>query len=69
MGAGRRRPATYDTRRLTRNEDGMIHMKDSLCSKAKISPANEISTLVVSDDEQSIVGVLHLKDLLHAGIA
>jgi CBS domain-containing protein len=29
---------------------------------------NEISSLVVLEDEK-ITGVLHLKDLLHAGIA
>jgi len=43
---------------------------DTLAAEAmRIMEENEISTLVVSDDEQNIVGVLHLKDLLHAGIA
>jgi arabinose-5-phosphate isomerase len=43
---------------------------DSLAAEAlRIMEENEISTLVVSDDEQTIAGVLHLKDLLHAGLA
>ncbi|MGB1139613.1 MAG: KpsF/GutQ family sugar-phosphate isomerase [Halioglobus sp.] len=43
---------------------------DTLAAEAlRIMEENEISTLVVSDDEHTIVGVLHLKDLLHAGIA
>lgn len=43
---------------------------DSLAAEAlRIMEENEISTLVVSDDEYTIAGVLHLKDLLHAGLA
>ena len=43
---------------------------DTLAAEAmRIMEENEISTLVVSDDDENIVGVLHLKDLLHAGIA
>ena len=30
---------------------------------------NEISSLVVFDDKGALTGVVHLKDLLHAGIA
>lgn len=43
---------------------------DSLAAEAlRIMEENEISTLVVSDDEHTIAGVLHLKELLHAGLA
>ena len=35
----------------------------------RIMEENEISSLVVFDDEGALTGVVHLKDLLHAGIA
>ena len=35
----------------------------------RIMEENEIGALVVLDDNNAITGVLHLKDLLHAGIA
>jgi arabinose-5-phosphate isomerase len=35
----------------------------------RIMEENEISSLVVFDDEEALTGVVHLKDLLHAGIA
>lgn len=35
----------------------------------RIMEENRISTLVVMDDQQRMVGVLHLMNLLHAGIA
>ena len=34
-----------------------------------IMEENEISSLVVLDDSGALTGVVHLKDLLHAGIA
>ena len=34
-----------------------------------IMEENEISSLVVLDDDGALTGVVHLKDLLHAGIA
>jgi arabinose-5-phosphate isomerase len=43
---------------------------DMLAAEAmRIMEANEISSLVVMDDKRSIAGVIHLKDLLHAGLA
>ena len=33
-----------------------------------IMEENEISSLVVLDDAGALAGVVHLKDLLHAGI-
>ena len=42
----------------------------TLAAKAlRIMEENEISSLVVTDEHHALVGVLHLKDLLHAGIA
>ena len=35
----------------------------------RIMEANEISSLVVMNEDRSIAGVIHLKDLLHAGLA
>ena len=35
----------------------------------RIMEENEISSLVVVDQESGIAGIIHLKDLLHAGIA
>ena len=43
---------------------------DTLAAEAlRIMEENEISSLVVFDDNDSITGVIHLIDLLHAGIA
>jgi arabinose-5-phosphate isomerase len=43
---------------------------DTLAAEAlRIMDENEISSLVVLDDSETITGVLHLIDLLHAGIA
>jgi len=43
---------------------------DMLAAAAlRIMDENEISSLVVLDDHGTLTGVLHLKDLLHAGIA
>lgn len=43
---------------------------DTLAAEAlRIMEENEISSLVVFNDEESITGVVHLIDLLHAGIA
>ena len=42
---------------------------DMLAAAAlRIMEENEISSLVVLDDDNHVTGVLHLKDLLHAGI-
>jgi arabinose-5-phosphate isomerase len=42
---------------------------DMLAAEAmRILEENEISSLVVVNDEGSMIGVVHLKDLLHAGI-
>ncbi|GAB5453299.1 MAG: arabinose-5-phosphate isomerase KdsD [Halioglobus sp.] len=42
---------------------------DMLAAEAmRIMEENEIGALVVVDDNDSLAGVLHLKDLLHAGI-
>jgi arabinose-5-phosphate isomerase len=38
-------------------------------SALRIMEENEISSLVVLDDGGNLTGVVHLKDLLHAGIA
>lgn len=43
---------------------------DMLAAEAlRIMEENEIGALVVLDDDEAVSGVLHLKDLLHAGIA
>ena len=43
---------------------------DMLAAAAlRIMEENEISSLVVFDDSAAIAGVIHLIDLLHAGIA
>ena len=43
--------------------------RSSLAAEAmRIMEENEISTLVVLNDSGDLTGVLHLKDLLHAGI-
>jgi arabinose-5-phosphate isomerase len=43
---------------------------DMLAAEAlRIMEENEIGSLVVIDQQASVTGVLHLKDLLHAGIA
>ena len=43
---------------------------DMLAAAAmRIMEENEISSLVVLDKNGMLAGVLHLKDLLHAGIA
>lgn len=43
---------------------------DMLAASAlRIMEENEISSLVVLNDNDTLTGVLHLKDLLHAGIA
>ena len=42
---------------------------DSLAAEAmRVMEENEIGALVVLNDDRSVAGVLHLKDLLHAGI-
>ena len=43
---------------------------DMLAAAAlRIMEENEISSLVVVDEAGTLTGILHLKDLLHAGIA
>jgi len=43
---------------------------DMLAASAlRIMEENEISSLVVVDEGENLIGVVHLKDLLHAGIA
>jgi arabinose-5-phosphate isomerase len=42
---------------------------DMLAAAAlRIMEENEISSLVVVDEKGNLAGVVHLKDLLHAGI-
>ena len=43
---------------------------DTLAAEAlRIMDENEITSLVVLDDNETTTGVIHLIDLLHAGIA
>lgn len=43
---------------------------DLLAAEAlRIMEENEISSLVVFDDDKPLAGIVHLKDLLHAGLA
>ena len=48
----------------------VLHVDVMLAAEAlRIMEENEISSLVVFDDKGALTGVVHLKDLLHAGIA
>ena len=55
---------------LTNTGNRVDHIIDTYSASAlRIMEENEISSLVVLDDGENLTGVVHLKDLLHAGIA
>lgn len=52
------------------SKDAKTVKPEMLAAEAmRIMEKNEIGALVVLDDQGNVAGVLHLKDLLHAGIA